>query len=59
LSPLSILTLNTIWIPDGSTETKVVISGREPRRLPIDPETVKGLAKQIRNITLRIEFERT
>jgi transcription antitermination factor NusA-like protein len=59
LSPLSILTLNTIWIPDGSTETKVVISGREPRRLPVDLETVKGLAKQIRNITLRIEFERT
>jgi transcription antitermination factor NusA-like protein len=59
LSPLSILTLNTIWIPDGSTETKVVISGREPRRLPVDLQTVKGLAKQIRNISLRIEFERT
>jgi transcription antitermination factor NusA-like protein len=59
LSPLSILTLNTIWIPDGSTETKVVISGREPRRLPVDLEIVKGLAKQIRNISLRIEFERT
>ena len=52
------MTLNTIWIPDGSTETKVVISGHEPRRLPVDLETVKGLAKQIRNITLRIEFER-
>jgi transcription antitermination factor NusA-like protein len=59
LSPLSILTLNTIWIPDGSTETKAIISGREPRRMPVDLATVKGLAKEIRNMSLRIEFERS
>ena len=58
LSPLSILTLNTIWIPDGTTETKVILSGREPRRMPVDLEVAKGLAKQLRNMSLRIEFER-
>jgi len=58
-SPLSILTLNTIWIPDGSTETKVILTGRQPRRMPVDPDIVKKLAKQLRNMTLRIEFERT
>jgi len=57
-SPLSILTLNTIWIPDGSTETKAILSGRQPRRMPVDLEMVKGLAKEIRNMSLRIEFER-
>jgi transcription antitermination factor NusA-like protein len=58
LSPLSILTLNTIWIPDGTTETKVILSGRQPRRMPVDLDIAKGLAKEIRNISLRIEFER-
>jgi transcription antitermination factor NusA-like protein len=58
LNPLSILTLNTIWIPDGTTETKVILSGREPRRMPVDLEVAKGLAKQLRNMSLRIEFER-
>jgi len=59
LNPLAILTLNTIWIPDGTTETKVILSGREPRRMPVDLEIAKGLARQLRNMSLRIEFERT
>ena len=59
LSPLSILTLNTIWIPDGSTETKAILSGRQPRRMPVDLEMVKAFAKQLRNMSLRIEFERS
>jgi transcription antitermination factor NusA-like protein len=57
-SPLSILTINTIWIPDGSTETKVILTGREPRNMPIDPETVRKIAEEVRGMTLRIEFER-
>jgi len=59
LSPVSILTLNTIWIPDGSTETKAILSGRQPRRMPVDLEMVKAFAKQLRNMSLRIEFERS
>jgi hypothetical protein len=55
---MSILTLNTIWIPDGTTETKVILMGRQPRRMPVDPDVVKKLAKQLRNMTLRIEFEK-
>jgi len=59
LSPLSVLTLNTIWIPDGSTETKVILSGRQPRRMPVDPDMAKRLAKELRDMTLRIEFEKS
>ena len=57
-SPLSILTINTIWIPDGSTETKVILTGRQPRRMPVDLDIVKSMAQELKGMTLRIEFER-
>jgi len=57
-SPLSILTINTIWIPDGSTETKVILTGRQPRKMPVDPEKVRKIAQELKGMTLRIEFER-
>jgi transcription antitermination factor NusA-like protein len=58
-SPFSILTINTIWLPDGTTETKVILQGRKPRRNPIDFHMVQQLAKEIGGLTLRIEFERS
>ncbi|MGA3109606.1 MAG: hypothetical protein ABSD99_09220 [Candidatus Bathyarchaeia archaeon] len=57
-SPLSILTINTIWIPDGSTETKVILTGRQPRRMPVDLNIVKTMAQELKGMTLRVEFER-
>ena len=57
LSPLSILTINTVWLPDGSTETKAILQGRSPRHMPVDLEVAKQLAKEIRGLTLRTEFE--
>ncbi len=56
-APASILTVNTVWIPDGSTETKVVIPKKDDRKLPARVEALKDLAKRIHNVTLRIEFE--
>lgn len=56
-APASILTVNTVWIPDGSTETKVVIPKRDGNKLPAKVEDLKDLAKRIHNVTLRIEFE--
>jgi transcription antitermination factor NusA-like protein len=56
-APASILTINTIWLPDGSTETKVILPKRDLRKLPANMDALKDLAKNIRNITLRIEFE--
>ncbi|RLI34764.1 hypothetical protein DRO53_02865 [Candidatus Bathyarchaeota archaeon] len=56
-SPAAILTVNTLWLPDGSTETKVVISRRDARRIPISIKTIKDLAKSLMNISLRVEFE--
>jgi transcription antitermination factor NusA-like protein len=57
-SPLSILTINTVWIPDGSTETKVILTGRQPRNMPIDLDKVRKIAHELKGMTLRIEFER-
>ncbi len=55
-APVSITTINKIWLPDGSQETRVVLPGHS-RRLPLKSNVMKGLAKQIRGITLRIAFE--
>lgn len=57
-SPLSILTINTVWIPDGSTETKVILTGRQPRKMPVDLEKVRTIAQELKGMTLRVEFER-
>lgn len=57
-SPLSILTINTVWIPDGSTETKVILTGRQPRRMPVDLDKVRKIAHELKGMTLRVEFER-
>jgi transcription antitermination factor NusA-like protein len=57
-NPLSILTINTVWIPDGTQETKVILTGREPRRMPVDLEKVRKIAQELKGMTLRVEFER-
>ena len=58
-SPLAILTINTIWIPDGTTETKVILTGRRPKKMPVDLEKVQKVAQELKGMTLRAEFERT
>lgn len=57
-SPLSILAINTVWLPDGSTETKAVLHGRKPRHMPIDLNAASKLAKYVKGMTLSAEFER-
>ncbi len=54
--PAIITTINKIWLPDGTTETRVILSSR-PRRLPVKSRILKKMAKQIRGITLRIAYE--
>jgi len=56
-APASVLAINTLWLPDGSTETKAILPRRDVRRLPANVEVLKELAKNIQNITLRVEFE--
>ncbi len=57
-APLTIMTINTIWLPDGTTETRVIIRKRGRRPPPINVKAMKQIAKNVRNIVLRVEFSR-
>jgi len=57
-APLSIVTINTIWIPDGTTETRVILRRRRKKPLLLNVEALKEIAKKVRGITLRVEFAR-
>ena len=54
--PLNILTINTIWLPDGTTETRVILKRKRGLLLPFDLKALKEIAKKVRKIVLRIEF---
>ena len=54
-APLTILTINKIWLPDGSVETKVILKGSR-RRSSLNIDAMREIAKKIRGITLRVEF---
>jgi transcription antitermination factor NusA-like protein len=55
--PLSILTINKIWLPDGTTETRVILNRGRRKRIP-NVKAAKELAKKLRGMTLRVEFAR-
>ncbi|MGF3521971.1 MAG: hypothetical protein ACQXXJ_02605, partial [Candidatus Bathyarchaeia archaeon] len=54
--PLSILTINTIWLPDGTTETRVILRRKRGSQLPFDLKALKEIAHAVRKMTLRVEF---
>lgn len=55
-APMSIITINTIWLPDGTEETRVILRRRGRRPLPVNIEAIKQIAQKVRGITLRVEF---
>jgi len=55
-APFSILTINTIWLPDGSIETRVILRRRGSSLSRKRIEAFKEIAKKIRGMTLRVEF---
>ena len=55
-APLDILTINTIWLPDGTTETRVILRKRRGSQPPFDVKALKEIARKVRNMTLRVEF---
>jgi len=54
--PLSILTINTIWLPDGTTETRVILRRKRRAKLPFDISALKEITRKVRKMTLRVEF---
>jgi len=55
-APVSIVTINTIWLPDGTTETRAILRRRRGGQLPFDVKALKEIASKVRNMTLRVEF---
>lgn len=55
-APLSIITINKIWIPDGTTQTRVILRKTRRQSPLINVEALKKIAKELRGITLRVEF---
>jgi len=55
-APLSIVAINTIWLPDGTTETRVILKKRRGAQPPFDVKALKEIANKVRNMTLRVEF---
>jgi len=55
-APMTILTVNRIWLPDGSTETRVILKGNERRRTSRYINALKEIAREAQGLTLRIEF---
>jgi transcription antitermination factor NusA-like protein len=54
--PFSILTINTIWLPDGTTETRVILRRKRGQQLPFDLAALKEIARKVRKMSLRVEF---
>ena len=54
--PLNIIAINRIWLPDGTTETRVILRKRGRKPPSINVGALKEIAKKFRGITLRIEF---
>ena len=58
--PIKVIAVNTIWLPDGSKLTKVIISASdkiEAQQQHPNIEKVKQIAMKIKNIELLVEFE--
>ena len=52
-----IVTINIIWLPDGSTETRVVLSARGAKRLAKKRiQALTEIAKKVRKMDLRVEY---
>jgi transcription antitermination factor NusA-like protein len=57
LFPARIMTMNTVFVPDGSRIMKVIIPGKRTQKFPVDLEKVKSIVKQTRGIDLVVRFE--
>jgi len=56
--PIKILAINQVWALGGLRKTKVIVSGRNTPRFPIDVNKVIAIVHDLRKIELVVEFER-
>lgn len=56
--PAKVLTVNTVWLPDGGKKTKVIVPTRRSERRIGDFDKLRDAVKQARGIELLVETER-
>lgn len=56
--PTRILTVNTVWLPDGSKLTKAIVTGRRSERALSEVEKLKRVVKEMKGIEMTVESER-
>ncbi len=56
--PVRVANVNTVWLPDGSKMTKVVIPGKKTERFPHDTDMISRILKETREMDLMVEFEK-
>ena len=55
-APICVLTINKIWLPDGTMETRVILKKRGSRRFSGNINSFKEIARKVFGTVLRIEF---
>lgn len=56
LSPLRIVGMNTVWIPDGTREIHIIVSGSK-HSLPISEKALHSVVEKFYGTSLRLTFE--
>ncbi len=56
--PIKLLTINIVWLPDGTRHIKAIIAGQRTSNLPIDLDKVKEITKTITKDEVEFVFER-
>jgi transcription antitermination factor NusA-like protein len=56
--PAKVLTINTVWLPDGGKRTKVIVPEKRSERRIGDFDKLREAVKQARGIELLVETER-
>ena len=56
--PAKVLTVNTVWLPDGGKKTKVIVPARRSERRIGDFDKLRDAVKHARGIELLVETER-
>lgn len=55
VAPARVVTINKIWLPDGSEEMRVILD--RPRSLQITSSVIE-VVKKVKHVTLRIDSEK-
>ena len=56
--PIKVLTVNIIWLPDGSEIMKVVLAGWKTKKLPINIDGIIDIISKLKKVNLIVEFEK-